>query len=230
MLPRLFLLSMLAVGALAAAPPVYEPYGKASGMNAIYRIIFADAPEDFRPKPGNQPAPWQAILYAPNPDPDKIAALAQDTKAESRVRLLAYNWLRENGREVPKGVILGVVLEVPQAQGLDTLAAYSDGGARYINQSGKLGVLEPNGLPELNRMATQIVELARPVTSRTAPVTSQRGPPPASPGMRLTVLASDGRYFGDGTFEAMEQDAVASPIVKQATQLLIGLLNKAKNP
>lgn len=206
-----------------------EPYGKSPARNAIYQVIFADDPEYFRPKPGHQPAPWQAILFALKPDADQISALAANTKTESRVRLLAYNWLRRADRTVPKGVILGVVVEVPQPQGLDVLAAYSDGGVRYINQSGKLGIVEPNGSPELNRLAENLAKLAQPITSKMTPVVSPRGAPPASPNVRLTVLASDGRYFGDGTFDAMRKDPLAGPILKEATDLLVGLVKKARN-
>jgi hypothetical protein len=49
---------------------------------------------------------------------------------------------REFGKDVPPKTLLGVIVEVSLAGGLDTLAAFSEGGVRYVNQSGKLVVIE----------------------------------------------------------------------------------------
>jgi hypothetical protein len=39
--------------------------------------------------------------------------LAENIEEESRVRILAYNWLRENKSTITKGILLGVIIEVP---------------------------------------------------------------------------------------------------------------------
>src|SRR5437016_2006439 len=61
------------------------------------------------------------------------------TGREVRAWLWALNGLRALGvppSELWTETVFGVVVEVPMAGSLDTLAAYSDGSARYINQSG----------------------------------------------------------------------------------------------
>lgn len=75
-----------------------------------------------------------------------LRALANDDAIESRDRLQAWAGLRELGvRPDPDriGLPLGVVLDVPVVGGLDTLAAYADGSARYVNFSGRIAVVEP---------------------------------------------------------------------------------------
>jgi hypothetical protein len=58
---------------------------------------------------------------------------------ETRVQLWVWSALRELGeRPDPKlgTEVLGVVVELPMRGGYDTLAAYQDGSARYLNFSG----------------------------------------------------------------------------------------------
>ena len=66
----------------------------------------------------------------------EILALPQ---LETRVQLLVWSALRELGEQpdAKSGTeVLGVVIEVPMQTGYDTLAAYQDGSARYLNFSG----------------------------------------------------------------------------------------------
>jgi hypothetical protein len=130
-------------GSPGTPPPakVAGPYAQ-SEINFIYQLLFCDDRRLFEPQPGMQPAPWHNILFAIQPDPAAVRSLAEDSDQESRVRILAYNWLRQNRHEVPKKELFGVVAEVPLEAGLDVLAAYADGRIRYINQTGRLAVFE----------------------------------------------------------------------------------------
>lgn len=66
--------------------------------------------------------------------------LLKDPDIETRVRLWVWSGLRELG-ESPQleraHEALGVVIEMPSGDGFDTLAAYVDGSARYLNFSGR---------------------------------------------------------------------------------------------
>jgi hypothetical protein len=134
-------------------------------VNTIYDLLFCDHLEGFRGHLAAEPADWRALLFDPAPDPAQIVELANDSAAESRVRALAFNRLRALGREAPKGLVLGVVIEIPLDQGLDVLAAYADGRIRYINQTGKMALIEADGLPEANQGAKRLIELAQPVVA-----------------------------------------------------------------
>ena len=63
---------------------------------------------------------------------EMLETIAGDTAVESRVRILAFNRLRAMKRPVPARQLLGTIIEFPQHDGLDTLAAFADGRVRYI--------------------------------------------------------------------------------------------------
>jgi hypothetical protein len=218
------LLGVLGVGLALAGMPAsaqsYEPYPNEPAANEIYDLLFCDHLSDVQPRPGEKPANWKVLLFGPTPDPARVAELAQDASNESRVRAFAFNWLRAHGRPTPKGVVLGVIVEVPLDQGLDVLAAYADGSVRYINQSGKMAFIEPGGMPGVSRQAKQLVELAQSVVGIIGPWDKARLPPPAQPNIRLTFLVSDGLYFGEGPMQTMQRDPMAGPLLQQETQLL----------
>lgn len=206
-------------GAAAAAPP--------SPASALYDLLFCDDLEPFRPRAGAELVDWQAALFADPPDHSRVAAIANDQARESRVRAIAYAWLRAHGHPTPRGVVLGVVIEVPMEQGLDVLAAYADGTVRYINQTGRMAIVEPGALPEAEQQAKRLIELSRQVVQQIGPWDKPRLPPPKPPEVRLTFIVSDGLYFGQGPFEHMHADARSGPLLQQGAQLLTTVVDKA---
>ncbi len=113
---------------------------------ALIDLLFADQRFDaimgFNAKQPKQPHSvwsqfedaWNFIQAGKKDSAKKILkAMADDKDAESRVALWAWNGLREIGEPAPVPVVLGMVLEVPQANGCDYLAVYADKRARYIN-------------------------------------------------------------------------------------------------
>jgi len=127
------------------------------------------------------------------------------------------------GAPVPARQYLGTIIEVRLAEGLDTLAVFADGGARYINYSGKMVVVE--GIPspfaaEIN----QVIEASQPIVAAIGPWDKERLPPPAEGNIRMTFLVSDGLYFGEGPMSVMQQEPLASPLVSAATKLLLKLI------
>lgn len=215
------------LAALGATPPS-EPQAESTGLhhpypeahvNFFYNLLFCDQPELFR-KPGaeNNAYPWTALL-ADAPDELKLLALANDEAIEGRIRALAYNRLRAMGAEVPPKVLLGVIVEVPLDNGLDVLAAFSDGGVRYLNQSGKIAVVEADDTP-LAGLAKELVAASRPIVEKIGPWEEQRLPPPKAGNVRITFLVSDGLYFGEGPYAVLQADDMAGPILAKAAQLL----------
>ena len=215
------LIAAVGLGAPAAsnalAAPPYEPY-KNSATNEIYNLLFCDAPSAFEPRRGASPAEWQVSLFADPTDTFTLLALAADPSQEGRVRYLAYTKLRRLGHQVPTKVLLGVIVEVPLAGGLDVLAAYSEGGVRYLNQSGKLAVFE--GVEALQPLVRNVFTASEVVVARIGPWDKPRRPPPASGNVRLTFLVSDGLYFGEGPMSTMQREPMAGPVIKLAGELL----------
>ncbi len=217
-------LGFAAAGLTVSAEPA-QPYANKPAARAIYELLFCDDPSAFAPKPGNTPTDWQVLLYGPAQDPVRITLLAKDSATQSRTRALAFNWLRAHGEAAPKGVILGVIIEVPLDQGLDVLAAYADGSVRYINHAGRIAVIEPNGLPEANAQAKRLVDMAQSVAAVIGLSEEARQSPPAKPDARVTFVASDGLHYRQGPFETMQSSALAGPLIRQGSQLLMLVVN-----
>jgi hypothetical protein len=227
---RFMLQRLLSLVGLTASelPGKHSPYSQRS-INRIYNQLFCDDLELFRPKAGTSPAAWQSVLISATEDSEAVLVIAEDPANEGRVRALAYNWLRARQHEVPKQVLLGVVVEVPLDGGLDTLAAYSDGGVRYINQTGKLAVIEGD-VSQVKPLLEGLLAVSREAISNLGPWNEERKPPPPRGSVRLSFLVSDGLYFGQGPLELMAKDAMGGPILEQATRLLQCVVQNATKP
>jgi hypothetical protein len=193
----------------------YRPYATEQA-NSIYNLLFCDDPGAFDAKPGQEPTPWQLALFST--DVPAIEALASEPSQEGRIRYLAFSRLRQLGRPVVSKQLLGVIVEVPLEGGLDTLAAFSEGGVRYINQSGKLVFIE--GVPSFQSMVHRLFTAAEPVVARIGPWEGPRLAPPNQGNIRLSFLVSDGLYFGEGPMALMQRDPLAGPVIQQSVELL----------
>lgn len=213
-----------AAGASRSGEMTGGPYGDDSA-NLIYQLLFCDRPQLFKQNhKGNLEPPW-SVLFSNTPDLEAIDKIAGDKHQESRVRALAFNALRAAGRPVPKKEYLGTVIEVRLAGGLDTLAVFGDGGARYINQSGKIVVVEATPSPFDNEIR-KVVAASKPVIAAIGPWDKGRLPAPKEGNIRLTFLVSDGLYFGEGPMDAMQRERMAAPLVSAGTALLLKLVQK----
>lgn len=91
--------------------------------------------------------------------------------------------------EVP---VHGVVLDVPLEDGLDTLAAYADGTARYINHSGRTIIWEvPDAAGAERELVRRLLEVATGLLPYVKP--SGWTPVPAEVGTaQVTILTRAG--------------------------------------
>jgi hypothetical protein len=216
------LLATLGLGTTARAPAAtawpYAPYA-GDHVNFLYNLLFCDDLALFKAHTqAGATEPW-ATLFADQADIPALRAIADDAGHEGRVRALAFNRLRAAGATVPAKTLIGVIIEVPLAQGLDVLAAFAEGGVRYLNQSGRIAVFEGQGHP-VEGLAKELVAAAQPIVDRIGPWDRQRLPPPPPGNVRMTFLVSDGLYFGEGPFGALQADPVAGPLLAKATELL----------
>jgi hypothetical protein len=195
---------------------MHQPYSQPEA-NTIYNLLFCDDLALF--KPAKNETDWQKLLFAKKPDAGALLALAEDEHTESRVRALAYRRLRALGQAVPARKLLGIVIEVPLDNGLDALAAYAEGRVRYINATGKISIFE-NVTAEMQTTVHLLLMASQQIVDRIGPWDKARLPPPAGDHVRLTFIVSDGLYFGEGPFAALSQDALAGPLMEQATRLL----------
>lgn len=194
--------------------------------NQIYELLFCDNIELYKNNhatPANYP--WN-ILFADKADLSELKKIIADQNSESRVKILAYNRLRQIGEKIDKKELLGVIAEVGFDRGLDVLAAFGDGTARYINQSGKMIIWE-TVTKESTALINNLFEKSYNVVSKIGPWHEKRRPQPKTGTVRITFLVSDGLYFGEGPTNVLFSDAMAGPALASAAELMKYLMDKA---
>ena len=107
------------------------------------------------------------------------------------------------------------------------LASFSNGSARYINQTGKILIWETTDDEAANKITNDLFAASREILTQIGPWDKPRRPPPDEGNVRITFLVSDGLYFGEGPMDVLFNDPMASPALTKATELLQYLTGKA---
>lgn len=199
----------------------FQPYQNES-LNQLYNLLFCDNPALFKPS-GETVAvyPWN-VLFASSLDANALLQLANDNSMESRVRALAAHQLLELGGESPKPELLGVIIEIGLEQGLDVLAVFGDGTARYINQAERAIVFDaPNA--DTNPLVDNLWHHSINVVNRIGPWDKPRLEPPGLNTVRLSFLVSGQLFFGQGPMNVFFQDPMAGPVLDAATKVMVYL-------
>ncbi len=202
----------------------FSPYANEQ-LNTLYELLFCDNPAFFEAanqQPDQQP--W-ATLFSKSPDEQGLLAIANDPEAESRVRNLASFRLLEAGSALrPQPALHGVVIEVGMEEGLDTLAAFADGTARYLNYAGHAIVWE-TPTEQSNAMIQDLWQHSINVVNQIGPWDKGRLAPPSTGTVRLSFLVSGQLFFGQGPMDVFFRDPMAGPVLNSATQLMVFLTN-----
>jgi hypothetical protein len=194
--------------------------------NAIYALLFADDLQAFlQGKEAPEAYPWPTLFDAGAGDSD-LLAVARDTTLESRLRLLAYHRLRSAGQPIEEKELLGVVVEVGMDDGLDALATYREGTARYINYTGSMIIWESPDQVSLE-IAAQLFNESMNIVRQIGPWNNPRKPWPGKGVVRISFLVSDGLYFGEGPINVLFNDAMGGPALRSATAMMQYLTSKA---
>jgi hypothetical protein len=143
-------------------------------------------------------------------------------RTDSRTRLFMANALRTLGA-TPEPVVEGVVVEVPSQGGLDALAAYTDGSARYIVSSGARFVWDvPDG--RLERPIRAVLDAAE----KSLADFSAEPAVETLEAVRQTILTRAGARVRVESLEALGQGTPGTPLFTAATKLLEGVLALTK--
>jgi hypothetical protein len=204
-----------------------QPYSNPA-LNTIYHQLFCDEWSSYKTDPAS-PAefPW-SVLLSDTVDEDALNVLATDAANPSRIKLLAARKLAAAGKPIPYNELLGVIIEVGMDTGLDTLAAFTDGSARYINHAEKI-IIWDSGTRESNAIIDELIKVSKSVVSQIGPWTDARLPAPGPGTIRLNFLVTDGLYFGEGPFDVLQQDAMGGPVIQAALALLQYLTSVTEN-
>jgi hypothetical protein len=201
------------------------PY-KDHSTNYIYQLLFCDNKELFQLK---TEAPYSYpydLLFSPDSTTNDLQRIIDDETTDTRLKILAYNRQRELGHKTETPELLAVIVEVGLENGLDVLASFQNGTARYINHSGKLLIWETTNDLQANNLTNTLFTCGEVVINRIGPWDKPRRPHPVTGNVRLTFLVSDGLYFGEGPVDVLFRDPLAAPTLSAATQLMIFLTDK----
>jgi len=202
-----------------------DPY-KETSTNLIYDLLFCDNIDLYK---GNTKPPYTYpfdILFSETSTISDLQKIIDDSSSDARLKVLSYNRQLASGHKPNKKEILAVIVEVGLDNGLDALASFNDGTARYINQTGKILVWETTD--EKSKELTQDLFLkSQNIVNQIGVWDKPRRPAPTKGNVRITFLVSDGLYFGEGPIDVLFNDPMASPALTSATYLMQYLTEKS---
>jgi len=199
---------------------------KNEAINNIYELLFCDKIELYKNADTEGKYPWN-ILFEKELNTDALQKITGDLTLESRPKILAYNKLFKAGVKPATKELLGIIIEVHLEEGLDVLAAYKDGTARYINHSESLVIWDTTN-EQSNQLNKKLFAEGEQVIQKIGPWEEPRLPCPPPGDVRLTFLVSDGLYFGQGPIDVLFNDPMGAPTLQAATMLMQYLTENAQ--
>jgi hypothetical protein len=173
------------------ADPIRQGFFACQPMNVLVQRLKLDG----------SPGPFQTFA-----DAVELANLGKKEEAKSRLRsilglpsletriqLWVWSALRELGERPDSKSgkeVLGVVVEMPMRGAYDTLAAYQDGSARYLNFSGKAIFWDQKDVA-VKSLCQRLIESTIPESPRAVPRQDTLLP---KSGSRVTLLTRSGMY------------------------------------
>ncbi len=156
-----------------------------------------------------------------------LQKIIEDKNSDPRIKALTYNRLLASGYKPIKKEILAVIVEVGLDNGLDVLASFNNGTARYINQTGKIIVWETTNDVNANKITSDLFANSQNIVKQIGVWDKPRKPHPIKGNIRITFLVSDGLYFGEGATNVLFSDSMACPALTKATELMKYITEKS---
>ena len=202
--------------------PYREPY-----TNVIYNLLFCDDLVLYK-ETTRQPYTYPFdTLFSGTPSVTELQTIIDDKASDPRAKVLAYNKQRACGHQAAKKELLGVIVEVGLDEGLDVLASFNDGTARYINHTEKILIWETTDDEAANQLTGELFAYSQSIVEQIGAWDKPRRPNPTRGNVRITFLVSDGLYFGEGPLDVLFSDPLASPALAKATDLMQYLTQKS---
>jgi hypothetical protein len=205
---------------------ISKPY-KDAATNVIYNLLFCDDLDLYRSRTQPPYSYPSNILFSAYPDEADLQRVIDDSTLDARLRILALNSRRSLGQAPAAKELLGVIVEVGLEGGLDVLASFRDGKARYINQSGTILIWDTITDARANELTADLFAKSEPIIGQIGPSDKPRKPHPFPGSARITFLVSDGFYFAEGQGETLFHDSIAGPALTTASQLMRYLISKS---
>ena len=151
--------------------------------------------------------------------------------AETRIRLQAWSLARRVGVEPAADDARrsrGVVIDVGLNGGLDTLAGYEDGTARYLNQGGGAIVWEARD-SSIDHATNALIAAAQAVVERRGPLDGPRPAAPPAGYAAIWILSDGGIHLDAGPFQTLAIDPLGGPVIASGTELMRQLIDRQAN-
>ena len=115
---------------------------------------------------------------------------------------------------------------MPLEQGYDTLAAYDDRTARYLNQGGGAIIWHVRD-SEMDALVDTLLTAARPLLTTVGVWESAR--PPLTAGLaRVSLLTPEGLHFTEGPFAPFAQNPPSAAVFAAGTALMSALIERSQ--
>lgn len=201
-----------------------DPYKKSS-VNHIYNLLFCDDLELYKFEGQENVYPFD-LLFSTSCTMSDLQRIIEDENLESRTKILAYNKQVLLGHQINQKELLGIIVEIGMDEGLDVLASYADGSARYINHSEKILIWEKPD-EESMRIKEEFFKNGMNIVNQIGPWDKDRRPHPKRGNARITFLVSDGFYFGEGPIDELFSDPFSSQALNNAAEFMGYITEKA---
>jgi hypothetical protein len=150
--------------------------------------------------------------------------------AETRVRLLGWSILRAAGA-VPDPATAsrarGVVIDMPVEGGLDTLAGWEDGRARYFNHAGPAIVVDaPNA--NVHEACHDLLVATQGLADHTDVIGGPRPEPPGFGGAAIWALTDGGIHVVSRSAASMSLNPLDGPILALGVRLMQRLIEQTR--
>lgn len=202
------------------------PYSE-SATNVIYNLLFCDSLDLYKEKTTVPYIFPFDILFSESSSQSDLQKIIDAKDSDPRIKVLAYNKLTASGQKPLKKEILAVIVEVGLDGGLDVLASFNDGTARYINKTGKILIWETREDQNANNITTQLFKHSKSIVNAIGVWDKPRLTAPVPGNVRISFLVSDGLYFGEGPTNDLFNDPMAGPALRKATELLQYITEKS---
>jgi hypothetical protein len=194
----------------------FSPY-RNERLDKIYNLQFCDIVELLEPELSQRHLLCKLVKQELTQG--VLQSLAMSGDEDARVRILAFNQMRQQTLPVPLKILLGVIIEVGLAEGLETLAVFEDEKVRYISAEKRLAVVE-SPTPPMELLIHKLLRDSQKIINGLSPCTEARHHPPTFGRARFTFIASDGIYLGEGQFKTMQANPQAAELIDDALDLL----------
>jgi hypothetical protein len=198
----------------------------------IRELLFADLPpltvlEQFASAPDLHELAG-AVAREDEVEAQALLERVQSRTTETRIHLQAWALARRIGIEPPAEdgrLARGVVIDVGLEGGLDTLAGYEDGTARYLNQAGSAIVWEARD-PSIDEAINALIAAAQAVVERSGPLDGPRPAAPPAGYAAIWILTDNGIHLGAGPFQTLATDRLGGPVIASGTDLMRQLIER----